>query len=71
MKGYQIICKGKYALFNSNTKIHSKYIYLTYPTQDIIDKFIISCTSPMNVEDLLWIDEKSVTTKVVEVEIIE
>jgi hypothetical protein len=66
---YQIICSGKLAFFPANSKaFHSKNIYTSPPSQEIINNFVYSCTHPINDKDMFHLDEnEDITTKIVKV----
>jgi hypothetical protein len=70
MKGYQIIVSGHLSMFNSRYFHHSKDVYLSPPTEDIINSFIDRCCNPQHEDDWYYIKREGVEYKVVEVNIV-
>jgi hypothetical protein len=63
---YQLCVTGKYACFESKTKISSKNIYKEKPNQAIINKFIEACCNSENPFSNL--DQDTIEIKILELE---
>ena len=68
-KIYQILIKGKYKTFHSDGKYHSQKVYREEPTQKDINKFIDACCNSEHPNDLMDLDEDTVTVKILELEL--
>jgi uncharacterized protein YneR len=72
MEYYQIACEGHLALFDKKVTHFSRNIYVNYPSEEIINKFIEKCTTPISDCDFNYFDNNyKVRTQVVKVELIE
>lgn len=74
MKGliyYQLVAKGRYALFEEKTKIHSKAIF-TSPdlAEGYIPEFKKKVSTPLDAKDIFFLDtNKPIEIKIVPLEV--
>ena len=66
---YQICAKGRYATLEGITKYYSKKVYVNKPTQEDIDSFVYRCCNSGHPNNLYDLDEKTIETFIVELEL--